>query len=146
MKMNNLRPHGAERPRTEGARARSIITVPLLCQAYGLPQPVPEFRFHASRLWRLDFAWPSVCVTIREGHKCSGKTCRMSPMVALEIEGGVFTQGRHSRGAGMVKDMEKYNAAVLLGWKVLRCTPRDVESGSIAALLKQVLSDAERAV
>ena len=75
-----------------------------VCKQSGLPVPVPEFRFHLGRRWRFDYAWPSL-------------------MVALEVEGGVWTGGRHSRGKGMIADMEKYNTAACMGWKVIRCTP-----------------------
>ncbi len=68
---------------------------------------VPEFRFHPTRKWRFDFAWPE--------HK-----------VAMEIEGAVWVRGRHTRGSGFVKDMEKYNAAASLGWRVFRFTPQQV--------------------
>jgi len=62
-----------------------------------------EFRFHKIRKWRFDFA-----ITSR--------------MTAIEIEGAVFQNGRHTRGKGFSNDCEKYNAAALLGWKVLRYT------------------------
>lgn len=75
-----------------------------LCLAAGLPAPVPEFRFHPERRWRIDYAFPE-------------------QKVAVEIEGGLFVRGRHSRGAGMLADMEKYNAATMLGWKLLRYSP-----------------------
>lgn len=73
----------------------------------GLPAPTFEHRFDPARKWRFDMAWPE-------------------HMLALEVEGGVWTQGRHSRGTGMKSDMEKYNAATLAGWRVLRCVPDDV--------------------
>ena len=44
----------------------------------------------------------------------------------MEIEGGVWSGGRHTRGIGFVKDMEKYNAAASLGWRVFRFTPQQV--------------------
>lgn len=69
----------------------------------GLPQPVAEHRYHPTRKWRFDFAWPD-------------------RLVAVEIEGGAWTGGRHTRGSGFVKDCDKYNAAALLGWRVLRYT------------------------
>lgn len=75
-----------------------------LCKRAKLPRPVAEFRFAPPRRWRFDYAWPA-------------------DRVALEVEGGVWTQGRHTRGSGFVKDMEKYNAAAALGWRVLRTTP-----------------------
>jgi hypothetical protein len=61
-------------------------------------------------------------------------------MVALEVEGGIWTGGRHTRGSGFMKDMEKYNEATLLGWRVLRCTPRQVKSGEVFELLKRAMT------
>ncbi len=89
-------------------------------KSVGLPTPTLEHRFHTTRKWRFDVAWPA--------HK-----------VALEVEGGVWTRGRHSRGAGMVGDMEKYNAAVLDGWRVLRCVPRDVCMSETAEMLLKII-------
>jgi very-short-patch-repair endonuclease len=77
----------------------------------GLPAPTPEYVFHPSRKWRFDFAWPD-------------------RRLAVECEGGVFTGGRHTRGGGFTKDCEKYNAAALLGWKVLRFTAAMIKNGS----------------
>lgn len=83
-----------------------------LCARVGLPVPVREYKFakrEMRREWKFDFAWRG--------------RAEVDDMIALEVEGGVWTQGRHSRGAGMLADMEKYNAAALLGWKVFRTTP-----------------------
>lgn len=66
----------------------------------GLPY-VKELRFAPPRRWAFDYAWPAL-------------------MVALEIEGGVYSGGRHTRGRGFVADCEKYNSAALRGWVVLR--------------------------
>jgi hypothetical protein len=89
------------------------------CKAHGLPKPVEEFRF-CKRLWRFDYAW-------------------LEEKVALEVEGGVWTEGRHVRGTGYLGDMAKYNEAAILGWFVLRCTPKDIETGAIFPLLKKIL-------
>ena len=94
----------------------------LLCEQYGLPKPVKEWQFFSGRRWRFDLAW------IETQHR-----------LALEIEGGAFTQGRHTRGAGFVKDLEKYNAAVLLGWRVLRVLPRQLESTATLHLVRGCL-------
>ena len=48
--------------------------------------------------------------------------------LALEIEGAVWIQGRHTRGSGFVKDMEKYNEACFYNWRLLRFTPNDVKT------------------
>jgi very-short-patch-repair endonuclease len=76
-----------------------------LAQA-GIPAPVAEFRFHPIRKWRMDFAWPE--------HK-----------VFLEIDGGIWISGRHTRAPAMLKSWEKENAAAVQGWRVLRCQPKD---------------------
>ena len=59
--------------------------------------------------------------------------------VGIEIEGGAWTQGRHTRGKGFIADMEKYNHAALLGWRVLRFTPQQVLDGTAIAFIKKVL-------
>ena len=87
------------------------------CLTKGLPQPVSELRFHETRRWRFDYAWPK--------HR-----------VALEVEGGVWTGGRHTSGIGFVKDMDKYNNAALLGWRVLRVQPRTLLSEETAEMLR----------
>jgi hypothetical protein len=90
-----------------------------LLAASGLPLPVAEHRFYERR-WRFDYAWPD-------------------KLVALEVEGGAFTGGRHTRGAGFVADMEKYNRAAVLGWKVLRVTPSALCKTDTIEMLKEVL-------
>lgn len=86
----------------------------------GLPTPETEVRFHPTRKWRFDFAWPN-------------------QRVAAEVEGGIYVQGRHSRGPEMEKDMEKYNAATALGWKLFRFSNHMVEDGRAIETLKKVL-------
>lgn len=87
--------------------AAPIYPLVALCRQAGLAEPVPEFRFHPHRKWRFDYAWPL--------HR-----------LALEVDGGVWTQGRHTRGSGFVGDLLKFNAATLLGWRVLRYTPQQL--------------------
>lgn len=92
-----------------------------LLSTFKIQLPIPEYRFHHTRQWRFDYAWPQ-------------------KKIALEIEGGVFTQGRHSRGAGMVGDMEKYNNAAVLGWRIIRTTPSNLCKSSTIQLINQILS------
>lgn len=101
---------------------KPAIPFPLLCQAFGLPAPAPEFRFAPPRRWRFDWSWAPDTAA-----------------VALEVEGGAWTGGRHTRGAGFLKDMEKYNEAQVRGWTVLRCTPGQIQDGSIFPLLARAL-------
>lgn len=65
------------------------------------PKPEQEYTFHPKRKWRFDFAWKKA-------------------QLCVEMEGGIWSRGRHVRGQGYIDDMEKYNAAALLGWCVLR--------------------------
>jgi hypothetical protein len=84
-----------------------------------------EYQFLPPRKWRLDFAaWSS---------------SSPNQAWAIEIEGGAFTQGRHTRGVGFIRDMEKYNHAALLGWRVLRFTPSQVLDGTAIAFIKKAL-------
>lgn len=83
-------------------------------------QCVKEFRFHPVRKWRFDYAIPD--------HK-----------VALEVEGGAFLQGRHTRPSGFLKDMEKYNTATAMGWKVVRTIPKELYTQKTLDLLKSLV-------
>lgn len=87
--------------------ADAIYPLVGLCKAAGLPEPLPEFVFHPKRKWRFDYAF----ITTR---------------LAVEIEGGIWSQGRHVRGAGMLADMRKYSAAALLGWRILYYQPSEL--------------------
>lgn len=92
----------------------------LVWAPYGLPSPEVEYKFHPTRKWRFDFAWPS-------------------QKIAVEIEGGIWTGGRHTRGLGFLKDMEKYNAAGALGFRIFRFTPQELRKGVAQTYLKTVL-------
>lgn len=88
---------------------------------------VPEYRFDPHRKWRFDFV-------LMRGDVLSER------VVALEVEGGAWTGGRHTRGSGFVKDIEKYNAATLQGWKVLRCVPDDLCTTDTVEMVKRALN------
>ncbi len=85
---------------------------------------VEEYKFHPTRRWRFDFAFPE-------------------KMFAVEIEGGVWlgSKGGHTSGRGYMKDMEKYSEAAILGWKVLRFTPQQVKTGFAIEKIKKVLAN-----
>lgn len=92
-----------------------------MCLTYGLPAPVPEYRFHPVRRWRFDWAW-------------------VDAKVALEVEGGLFIGGRHNRPIGMQADFEKYNRAACMGWRVLKCTPRTLCTSGTVEDVKEAIS------
>ncbi len=103
------------------ARSRGEETLALHIRADHLPPPRREFRFHPTRKWAFDFAWPPLSL-------------------AVEVEGLTREGGRHQRQAGYAGDLEKYNAAVLAGWRLLRFTPAQVQSGVALATIKQALT------
>ena len=73
-----------------------------------LPEPEFNKRFHPVRKWRFDFMWPAY-------------------RVAVEIDGGTYINGAHSRGPGIDNDNEKRNTARELGWRVFQFTGRDLQ-------------------
>lgn len=79
-----------------------------------------EYRFHPERRWRFDFA-------------------NLELKLAVEVEGGIYSRGRHTRGSGFEKDAEKYNAAAMDGWMVLRYSTQQVKRGEAIRDVKRVL-------
>lgn len=110
-------------------------------------EPLQQFRFAAESTggtgkgcrqriklagmkdWRFDFAWPEL-------------------LFSVEVEGGLFVNGRHSRGEGFEADLEKYRHALLLGWTVFRCGAKMIKSGvaltTIEALYQRLESRKSR--
>lgn len=98
-------------------------TIAAYCRSRGYPEPVAEHEFHPERRWRFDIAWPDAPIK-----------------VAIEIEGGTWAHGRHNRPAGYEADCEKYNAAVALGWRILRVTYRQLAKGLLFDCLDKLLA------
>lgn len=92
----------------------------LLCKVALHTECVREYRFHPTRRWRFDYALPSY-------------------RIALEVEGGVWTGGRHTSPKGFLGDIEKYNTATLMGWRVFRVTPKNLYTRATIDLLRQAL-------
>jgi hypothetical protein len=103
-------------------RARAHGT-PLLLQlkAAKLPTPELEVVFAPDRKWAFDYAWRPW-------------------MIALEVEGGVFVKSRHTSGLGYTNDCEKYNAAAILGWLLIRATTAMVDDGRAIDALRAAFS------
>ena len=101
---------GSKKPKPSGSTSKPKRSRPenLLAESLryaNLGWFVEEHRFHPTRRWRFDFAF-------------------VAQRLAVEVEGGVWTGGRHTRGYGYAADCEKYNEATRLGWRVLRFVPR----------------------
>jgi very-short-patch-repair endonuclease len=85
-----------------------------------LPPFVVEYRFDEVRKFRFDFAWPD-------------------RKFAVELEGAIWSNGAHSTPMGILRDMDKGNLAVMLGWSVLRFSPAQVKSGEAIGMVKRWL-------
>lgn len=111
-------------PSQKSKRREIKASKPLLfqqcCLQNSLDAPYAEYLFHISRSWRFDFAWPR-------------------QKIALEVEGGVWTKGRHTRPKGFLADCEKYNAAAVLGWRVLRVTPQTLLTTDTVNMVKEAM-------
>lgn len=79
-----------------------------------------EYKFHPTRKWRADFLISDT-------------------KILIEVEGGIWSGGRHTRGAGYIGDMEKYNAAAILGFQVLRFSTQQVKSGLAVQQIEQLV-------
>lgn len=108
----------------------------------GLPVPELEFKFHPTRKWRFDFAWPdarsySNCfIEEQDGPVAEYLTCKP---LAMEVQGGIFVAGRHSRGAALLKEWEKLNAAAEMGYRIIYCQPADLCTQATVDLIKRCL-------
>lgn len=87
-----------------------------------LPTPQREYRFHPVRKWRVDFAYP-------EDH------------IAIEVEGGTWISGRHTRGAGFEKDCEKYNELALAGFYLYRFTTSMIHSDLAVETIRRAFGE-----
>lgn len=81
-----------------------------------------EFKFHPTRKWRADF------------HLKDKK-------ILVEVEGGIWSNGRHTRGKGYLGDLEKYNAATMMGYQVIRFSTEQVKSGLAIQQIEKMVGD-----
>ncbi|OTG78842.1 hypothetical protein B9T23_01880 [Acinetobacter terrae] len=81
-----------------------------------------EFKFHLKRKWSADF------------HIIGKK-------ILIEVEGGIWSGGRHTRGKGYIGDMEKYNAAVMMGYQVIRFSTEQVKSGLAIQQIEKMVGE-----
>ncbi len=87
----------------------------------GWPEPHPQLHFMPNRKFAFDFAY------------------LLPHKLAIEVDGGTWTGGRHVTGGGYQRDCEKLNEATIAGWKVLRFTGADVRSGAALDYIRRAL-------
>jgi very-short-patch-repair endonuclease len=88
----------------------------------GLPEPEREYRFAPPRRYRADFAYPE-------------------QKILVEVQGGIYTRGAHSRGTGLERDYEKINLAQLNGFMVFQFSRKMIESGEAITVLEKALKE-----
>lgn len=85
---------------------------------------VKEHRFLKERRFRFDYAI-------------------LEYKIAIEQEGGIWTNGRHTRGSGYKRDMEKYSLAAVNGWIVIRRTPQELSTSATLDLIRTAVQNIE---
>ncbi|WP_428398271.1 hypothetical protein [Marinobacter salarius] len=113
-------------------------TLSLHVRAAKLPEPEREYRFGAAAVggpgkglrarladaglkdWRFDFAWPDI-------------------KLAVEVEGGAWVRGRHTRPLGFIEDLRKYQAAQQMGWTIYRTAGELIRSGEAVNTIEQLM-------
>lgn len=80
----------------------------------------PQYRFHRTRMWRFDFAWPEL-------------------LFAVEVNGAIFVHGAHSRGKGQENDMEKIAEAAILGWTTICVSSNQIKSGEALRWIETIV-------
>jgi hypothetical protein len=70
----------------------------------GAPKGIREYKFDPTRQWRIDLAWPN-------------------KLVGVEVQGGIWISGAHTRGSGILLDSEKSLAASSQGWRLIPVVP-----------------------
>ena len=83
-----------------------------------VPEPERQYCGIPGRRFRFDFAWPA-------------------ERICLEVMGGVWSRGRHTRGQGYTDDCEKASLAALEGWLYLTATTEQVENGQALAWVER---------
>lgn len=113
------------RPMRKAAKSQAPdLFLKLLQTKFKGIEVVKEFQFHPTRRWRFDYAFPE-------------------KKVAVEVDGGVWSGGRHINPAGYINDMEKLNNAAAMGWLVLRITTDDRFASKTYELIKDTLGQRE---
>lgn len=117
------RKRGTKRPKVKSQKVPNEFEAKLALELKALKIDFEqEFKFHPRRKWRADF-------------HLKGR------MILIEVEGGIWSGGRHTRGKGYIGDMEKYNAATMLGYQVIRFSTEQVKSGLAIQQIEKMVGD-----
>jgi very-short-patch-repair endonuclease len=115
------------RAKARARRERFENDLAFQIRAHRMPEPAMQHRFaiELGRQWRFDFAWPQLRLAVE--------------VEGLVVKGGKLGMGRHHTIGGMKDDIEKYNSATLLGWRLLRFHQGQIDKGEAIAMLERML-------
>ena len=118
------RPKGrSKRPKVKGEKVPNEFEAKLARELKTLKiEFEQEFEFHPKRKWRADF------------HLVGKK-------ILVEVEGAIWSGGRHTRSKGYIGDMEKYNAATMMGFQVIRFSTDQVKSGHAIQQIEKMVGE-----
>ncbi len=91
-------------------------------RAAGLPEPEREYFAIPRRKFRWDFAW-------------------VEERLLVEVQGGTWVNGGHSRGSGVSRDCEKLNLATLHGWRSINVTTDQIRQGKALKWIRLALNE-----
>lgn len=99
-----IQSNAAVKDRKKGAAGKAWMKTTLFywCQQHGYTFKT-EHKFHSTRKWRIDFAILEI-------------------KVAIEYEGLMSEKSVHTTVQGFTDNTDKYNAATVEGWRVIRFT------------------------
>jgi len=106
-----------EQAKAKREALESALALQLRCERIGA---TPQHKFWPGREWRFDFA--------------------IEPQrLAIEVQGGIWNNGAHARGAGITRDCEKAAHAVIAGWRVIPVTGEQIKSGKAIEWIRRAL-------
>lgn len=86
-----------------------------------------QFKWNSGRKWRADFyVWP-------------GPGDRTGIEILVEIQGGTWQQGRHTRGRGYQEDCAKLAEAQLAHYTIFFGTAKHIKSGELLRWVERAL-------
>jgi len=85
-----------------------------------------EFYFARPRRWRSDFRI-------------------VGTKILVEYEGGLFMEsgGAHKAVGNILRDIQKYNAAAIAGWTLIRITPKFIPDGQALKWVEDALKSSQ---
>lgn len=129
-------PRKSEKSPTKGKESAETDLFTLLVRTDLRLKCIKELAFCPGRKWRFDYALPEVKIAVEvEGGTFKKRTYRNKEGVLITTTGG-----RHNSATGFLNDMEKYNEAAVLGWRLLRVTPDKLITTSTIEMIRRAIA------